>query len=219
MKKKLLLTLCSSILISISISNIASAKTAKFLAQDSDGKYYSYSYSTLIRSSINEVLGKAAPLYADFKLKKLVAFQDDKKGFVKAEDVNKAAIKAVLRGQDFNLDSFTESVSGESILSIENQIKELSEESGKLVELEDTTVSGTVVNVQKGVVPGQTIVVVALPEGVDATEYEVKVNEVALDYDTQTKKFAGVVNKVYSTVEEAQKDLIVEKYFDVDAIY
>lgn len=211
MKKKYIATMAMSLLIAGTLSNSVHADMDQFLTKTTSG-YFTYSYNDLIKSSINAALGKSAPLFERFQAEQLVGFHDSVNGYVSAEAVNKAAVKAVMGGTDFSLNAFIGSASSDNILTGITGTQNLTEQNGSVVSggSSTTTVVGTVEKITVAPQPGQTIVIVSLPAGTDASKYTVTVAGIALTYDTTTGKFAGVVTKSYSTASEAQADLSVK---------
>lgn len=214
--------LCTVVI--LALASTCYAKTDKILTKDSAGNYYCYDIEALNEDAINSVLGLSSPLFDDYKGKDVVAFHDTDNGFINAQAVNDAAVQAILTGTTFDLDNYTESASKDDVVTIA-QWNDVSVSGGQVVDTPSGSVAATVESITPSPAPGSTIVVVTLPSGVDPTQYTITVGGTELTYNETAGKFAGTVPKSYSTIAEAQADLVVTNNtsqtddFDVSDIY
>lgn len=95
------------IIISAALTTNAHAAVKSYVVNVS-GKVISFDVDALMADYTNNILGKSSPMFDEY-LKdagNLVAFQDDKKGFVSADAVETAYEDALAQGKtDFNVDN------------------------------------------------------------------------------------------------------------------
>lgn len=87
----------------------AFAAVEGFVSKSSDGSYHQYNYRELLDSYALKVLGKPNGLYEDFAGKSPVAFIDSVNGYIDYSDVLQQYALALLSGQKFFIDNYTES--------------------------------------------------------------------------------------------------------------
>lgn len=115
----------------IIFSPSAQAKVSAFVTKDSAGVYYEYSYDSLLESYVQNCLGSASPLYDDYIKRTMAMFLDDANGYVDYDAALEEYAKAVIRGNGFDLDSYT---SGPAAKLVDvAKVKVVTYENGRLV--------------------------------------------------------------------------------------
>ncbi len=112
----------------------AAAAVEGFIAKDSSGTYHQYCYDELLNSYALNATGKSNGLYEDFVSKKPVALLDCTGGYIDYSSVLEAYARALIRGDDFILNNYTESgAAREAVLP--EFVKVVNYDSGKLERL------------------------------------------------------------------------------------
>lgn len=109
------LTVLAAVLVFLPAAPV-SAAVEGFVARSIDGNYHQYSYEELLDSYALKLLGIPNGLYEDFSAKKPVAFFDSFNGYIDYSYSLEKYVQALLSGQEFDLNSYTESSSAKKIL-------------------------------------------------------------------------------------------------------
>ena len=132
------------------------------------GQIIRFDAKTLVQDYANKLMDQASPMYDEYlkDADRLIAFEDDKKGFVSVNSVRTAYVSALANGEsDFSVDNFTENASDTDI------IKDLTVgyewKNGKVSPVNESMPAATVEKAGTEIL-GETSVVVSLPQGVDA---------------------------------------------------
>lgn len=225
MNKKKCFAALSSAAISLVIAGMvttnAHAAVKSYIVND-NGRIISFNLDSLLTDYAQKLSGASAPMFDQYMkyASGLVAFQDDKKGFVSSDAVMQAYTDALVagKGSEFKLDTVTENAAASDIKSL--TVGYQAGTDGTIIAAVKATVE------QAGTqVAGKTVVVASLPSGTDATQYSVTVNGQAMTYDASTGKFTGTLDGTY-TIQELQEKIVVSlnqsnnsEDFDVDQIY
>lgn len=104
------LTSCIIGLMVILFSNtFAFAKVVGFVVVGNNGEYYEYDYDGLLQSYVIYTLGAKAPLFLDYREKKLRAYLDDINGYIDYENVLETYVKASVAKKSFDMHKYTAS--------------------------------------------------------------------------------------------------------------
>ncbi|PRR76531.1 Ig-like domain-containing protein [Clostridium thermopalmarium] len=99
-------------LIASAVGTTALAKVDGLVVKNAEGTYLNYDLTELQESAVENYLGneKGAVLYKSFDAARatLVSYHDDKTGFIDANAIAEAAKDAILGGEEFDVNKFTE---------------------------------------------------------------------------------------------------------------
>ncbi|MFU0825785.1 hypothetical protein [Clostridium sp.] len=99
-------------LIASAVGTTALAKVDGLVVKNAEGTYLNYDLTELQESAVENYLGneEGAALYKSFDAARatLVSYHDDKTGFIDANAIAEAAKDAILGGEEFDVNKFTE---------------------------------------------------------------------------------------------------------------
>lgn len=99
-------------LIASAVGTTALAKVDGLVVKNAEGTYLNYDLTELQESAVENYLGneEGAVLYKSFDAARanLVSYHDDKTGFIDAKAIAEAAKDAILNGEEFDVNKFTE---------------------------------------------------------------------------------------------------------------
>lgn len=99
-------------LIASAVGTTALAKVDGLVVKNAEGTYLNYDLTELQESAVENYLGneEGAVLYKSFDAARanLVSYHDDKTGFIDANAIAEAAKDAILNGEEFDVNKFTE---------------------------------------------------------------------------------------------------------------
>lgn len=215
-----LLTLCAALTVP------SYAEVTKYILKAEDNVYYEYDYDKLQDSYLNHILGFGdTKIYDHFNgiLEdggRYSAIFDSIRGYVDYNDVKNAYTDALIIGQSFDVNEYTEN-DAELNTSIQS-VKLVEQTNGEIV-LEDKEVQQSVdflfEDLGSAVGIGMTVVKVTLSTNAP-DEYDVRVGEVTLVYKGNSV-FAGEVPKADATKEKvyiSKKDQNLDREFQVISI-
>ncbi|MDD2282250.1 MAG: glucosaminidase domain-containing protein [Eubacteriales bacterium] len=104
---KMVCSLFFVIAVLVIFSPAAQAKVTAFVAKDSSGVFYEYSYDSLLESYVQNCLGSFSPLYDDYIQRTMAMFRDDANGYIDYDAALEEYATAVIRGKGFDLDAYT----------------------------------------------------------------------------------------------------------------
>lgn len=200
------------ILIAAALTTTSHAAVKSYVVNNG-GKIISFDANALIQDYSNKLIGQASPMYDEYlkDASNIYAFQDDKKGLVSANAVQEAYENALANGKDdFSVDNFTENASDTNI--IKDVTVGYEWKNGKILPVNKSMPAATVERVGTEIV-GETSVVVSLPQGVDAAQYDVTIDGTKLTYNSSTGKFTGTLTGTY-TIAELQTQTTVSNKSD-----
>jgi lysophospholipase L1-like esterase len=90
----------------IIVNALNNTSSYAILAEDSSGNYFQYDLEQLNSDAVNKILGLPSPLYDDFIVKQIIAYYDNKTGYIAKSTVDNTALNAVLAGNKFNFDTY-----------------------------------------------------------------------------------------------------------------
>lgn len=135
-QRKVCLVLLVMLLI-LTLGAPASAAVEGFVVKSSDGSYYQYCYEELLDSYASKILGNSNGLYEDFASKRPYALLDGVSGYVDYADILDQYARALIKGEKFNVDKYTES-SAARRAKLPAVIKSVTLIAGKLMRTEIT---------------------------------------------------------------------------------
>ena len=125
------------ILIGISIllftANVAFAAMTGYVAEGADKKHYEYDIDALLESYVIHILGHKAPLYEDFAKKQVMAFLDNKKGYIDYENVLEAYAISIITNKSFDVNEYLTSDKAKPAVMPEKVLVVTLSENNKLV--------------------------------------------------------------------------------------
>lgn len=208
-----------------SIATPSYAEITKYILESENGVFYEYDYKELATSYSANLIGLgSAELYEHFNgiLEdggKYSAVLDDVRGYVDYDDVKQAYTFALISGQDFDLNEYTESEAERKTIVSVKQVEEVDGE----IEVEDKTVGDSVTFTFEdlGEAAGVGMTTVKVTVNTDAPEdYEVYVGEKQLT-DFGNGIFAGEVPKEDASEDKvyiSKKDQNLDTEFQVISI-
>ena len=116
------------VMILLSVSSSAQAKVTAVVERDSlTGKLCEYPFDALRDQILKHVIGIQAPLYDEYVsgTKKVQAFRDSDKGYVKADVVFNAVLMSSIQKLPFDLDDFLSKVNDDA--SMFNTVEDIQE--------------------------------------------------------------------------------------------
>ncbi len=122
------------ILLLFLLSTPASAAVEGFVVKDGNGTYHQYCYDELLNSYALKATGNPNGLYEDFAAKKPIALLDCIGGYIDYSSVLEEYARALIRGDNFNLNEYTESSAAREAV-LPEYVKLVNYESGKLIRL------------------------------------------------------------------------------------
>lgn len=121
MKNKLIVGFIAGIITIATTQAPAFAQVTDYVTEKS-GVKYEYNKVELEDSILENIMGGQAKLYNRYLTEELISLKDDISGYIDVEDVEDYIIDAIMAGEAFNVDSYTEGEDAK-VIEIEDVIK------------------------------------------------------------------------------------------------